>query len=491
MMSQIQHNLRFESDHKFSFLEGVSENQARHRCIMTAMPEPFYDDPDANDEGLADGTMLLDEEFTITGRLSHGGFGITYLAKDNHLSRPVVIKECFPEAFVSRHKNASVKVRSHGHEDQYRSIVKMFMREARSIAKLRHPNIVGVHRVFEDNHTAYMALDLIDGHDLQEIIEDENRDLTPHQVKDILFKILDAIELVHAHDLLHRDISPDNILLDKWGNPVLIDFGAAREEASKKTRTISTVMVVKDGYSPQEFYFAGSKQNASSDLYALAATFYHLISGQAPVNSQVRVSEIAMKNPDPYMPLLGSFPDHDDLFLSAIDKAMEVSPVDRIQSAREWVEMIDPNNSHVENYVRPVVNEGLGITLTSLVSETNAELMTIPPTELKQTPFEQLQSEQKVEVADWVKEFNAETAAGGDAAADDDVVSTMSTRFAAPAPAAQAAAAPHMSPEDAALFGETPKKKRSPKLLLAVVGLLGAMYAVLTNPAAIMGLLGG
>ena len=471
-------------------IEGAPDLRRDDRCLMTAMPDPIYDDSAANDEGLADNTTLLNAEFTITGRLSHGGFGITYLAKDNSLSRSVVIKECFPEAFVSRRNNSSVMVRSHGHEDQYRSIVKMFMREARSIAKLRHPNIVGVHRVFEDNHTAYMALDLIDGHDLQEIMEDPDRDLTPTQIKDILFKILDAIELVHAHDLLHRDISPDNILLDKWGNPVLIDFGAAREEASKKTRTISTVMVVKDGYSPQEFYFAGSKQNASSDLYALAATFYHLISGEAPTNSQARVSEIAMKNPDPCMPLTGSFPEFDDLFLAAIDKAMAISPADRIQSAREWVEMIDPTNSHVENYVRPVVNEGLGMTLTSLVSETNAELLTIPPTALKMTPLEELQANTQMDVADWVKEFNEETVESDDTGSLADIgVSQMKTRFRQPEHVATQTSA--MNADDAELFGEPEKKRFNPKLLLAIVGLLGGMYAVLTNPTMIMGLIGG
>jgi serine/threonine protein kinase len=456
---------------------------------MTAMPEPFYDDPNANDEGLPDGTMLLNEEFQITGRLSHGGFGITYLAKDNSLSRTVVIKECFPEAFCSRRNNTSVMVRSSSHEDQYRSIVKMFMREARSIAKMRHPNIVGVHRVFEDNHTAYMALDLIDGHDLQEIIEDEDRDLTPTQVKDILFKILDAIELVHAHDLLHRDISPDNILLDKWGNPVLIDFGAAREEASKKTRTISTVMVVKDGYSPQEFYFAGSQQNASSDLYALAATFYHLISGEAPAHSQSRVSEIAMKNPDPCVPLAGSFPEYDDAFLEAIDMAMRISPQDRIQSAREWVQMIDPNNTHVENYVRPVVNEGLGMTLTSLVSETNQELLTIPPTPLKMTPLETLQANTDKDVADWVKEFNEETAEKTRVArTEDGVASKMSSRFRSPDKIPLEV--PKSSAEDAELFGEEPKKKFSLKPTIAVVVLLAGCYAVLTNPAPVLAFLG-
>jgi len=456
---------------------------------MTAMPEPFYDDPEANDEGLADGTILLDGEFQITGRLSHGGFGITYLAKDLSLSRTVVIKECFPEAFCSRRNNSSVMVRSSTHEEQYRSIVQMFIREARSIAKMRHPNIVGVHRVFEDNHTAYIALDLIDGHDLQEIIEDEDRDLTPTQIKDILFKILDAIELVHAHDLLHRDISPDNILLDKWGNPVLIDFGAAREEASKKTRTISTVMVVKDGYSPQEFYFAGSKQNASSDLYALAATFYHLISGQAPPNSQSRVSEIAMKNPDPCVPLAGCFPEYDDVFLEAIDMAMRISPQDRIQSAREWVQMIDPSNTHVENYVRPVVNKGLGMTLTSLVKDTNEGLLTIPPSPLKMTPLETLQANTNMDVADWVKEFNEETLASSDSSESKGSISEkMASRFGSPD--SIPLEVPRSKAEDAELFGEPPKKKFNFKLVLAVLGVLGALFAALNNPSIVMSLLG-
>lgn len=466
---------------------------------MTAMPDPI-DDLTPDDDGLPDGMSLMDGEFTITGRISHGGFGITYLAYDNSLNRTVVIKECYPEAFCNRRDNSSVVVRSSAHEDQYKSIVQMFMREARSIAKMRHPNIVGVHRVFEDNHTAYMALDLIDGDDLKEIMEDEDRTLTPTQIKDMLFKILDAIELVHAHDLLHRDISPDNILLDKWGNPVLIDFGAAREEASKKSHMISTVMIVKDGYSPQEFYFAGSKQNASSDLYALAATFYHLISGQAPVNSQARVAEIAVNNPDPCQPLCGSFPDYDDLFLAAIDKAMRISPKDRLQSAREWVDMIDPHKTHVDDYVRPVVNESLGMTLTSLVSETNKELLTIPPTPLKKTPLELLQENTSEDVADWVKEFNEETRNGtGDGAIELDDAPKFSGRFGRPKtipPFKPMSLDPTMVPQPMPEYhdpeAEAPRKKAglNLKLVMAVLVVLGGCFAALNNAETVVQMAG-
>jgi serine/threonine protein kinase len=462
---------------------------------MSATPEPIDDDMTPADAGLPDGVSIMDGEFTITGRISHGGFGITYLAKDNSLNRTVVIKECFPEAFCNRRNNCSVVVRSVAYEDQYKSIVQMFMLEARSIAKMRHPNIVGVHRVFEDNHTAYMALDLIEGHDLKEIIEDKDRNLTPTQIKDILFKILDAIELVHAHDLLHRDISPDNILLDKWGNPVLIDFGAAREEASKKTRAVSTLMVVKDGYSPQEFYFAGSNQNESSDLYALAATFYHVISGQAPPNSQTRVSEIAMNNPDPCVPLIGSFPGYDDVFLNAIDRAMRIAPRDRFQSVREWVDMIDPHNTHVDDYVRPVVNESLGMTLTSLVSQTNKDLLTIPPTPLKKTPLELLQENTSSDVADWVKEFNDETRnKQGDGSIELDDGPTFKGRFLRQKtipPFKPMSLDPTMVPQPMPGFEDQESRGRKKsglnlKLVAAVLLRVAGCFAVLNNAEAVV-----
>lgn len=357
-------------------------------------------------EALSEGTLLLGDQFTILKRLGNGGFGITYLANDNYLDRNVVIKECFPEVFCRR-AGSTVQVRSKSNFEKYRSIVDMFTREARSIAKLRHPNIIGVHRVFEDNETAYIALDLIDGQDLLQIIQEERRKFSPQHIKKILIKLLDAVQMVHEQDLLHRDISPDNILLDKWGSPVLIDFGAAREEASRETRALSAVLVVKDGYSPQEFYFAGGKQTASSDLYALAATFYHLISGSAPPNSQVRMADVAAGNPDPCEPLEGRFDGYDSTFLRAIDKAMSVLPKDRLQSAKEWRERIDSANRAPEAYVLPPIDQTLEKTLTRLVSETNDQLMKLPEPASQEKPAPN--RETRLKVPDWIREFNEET----------------------------------------------------------------------------------
>lgn len=357
-------------------------------------------------DALPNGTVLLEDQFTIRRRLGNGGFGITYLAHDNYLERGVVIKECYPDVFCRR-DGKNVYVRSEGHYEKYRSIVEMFMREARAIAKMRHPNVVGVHRIFEDNDTAYMVLDLIDGRDLLDIIKDPEQQLKPNHVHDILIKLLDAVDLVHRQDLLHRDISPDNILLDKWGSPVLIDFGAAREEASRETRELSAVLVVKDGYSPQEFYFAGGKQSPSSDLYALGASFYHLISGKPPPNSQTRMAEFAGNNPDPCVPLSGRFDEYDPAFLKAIDKAMSILPKDRLQSAREWSNLIDRDQV---KRIQPLVltqNENLGSVLTRLVSETNEYVLNSQPRD--NTPAPRAVERPKKNVPDWVREFNEET----------------------------------------------------------------------------------
>ena len=258
------------------------------------------------------GTKLMNGQYTITRFLNNGGFGITYLAKDS-LDRDVVIKECFPNAFCRRSQTL-VAARSRAHQGELRAVVKLFVQEARNLSKLIHPNIVGVHQVFEDNGTAYMAIDYIKGRDLLQLIEDDNVTLHPEHIVQMARKMISAVGFVHDHSVLHRDISPDNILLTDTGEPILIDFGAAREQASKKSRALTALRVVKDGYSPQEFYIAGSEQGPWSDLYALAATFYHLISRETPVNGQLRLSALAQGKPDPYVPLAGRVAGYPDGF---------------------------------------------------------------------------------------------------------------------------------------------------------------------------------
>ncbi|MFQ1701040.1 serine/threonine protein kinase [Loktanella agnita] len=314
------------------------------------------DDKDGFVDELKPGTKLMHGQYTIESFLNAGGFGITYLAKDS-LDRKIVIKECFPGAFCRRSRYV-VQARSRAHQNELKSIVRLFVQEARSLAKLDHPNIVGVHQVFEDNDTAYMALDFVEGRDLLDTIEDPNHGLVPAQIRTILKEVLSAVGFIHDQGILHRDISPDNILINQDFHPVLIDFGAAREEATKQSRVLSALRVVKDGYSPQEFYIAGSEQSPSSDLYALGATFFHLIDGDVPPNSQARLAAIASGDKDPYNPLAGRFPEYDDNFLAAIDKSLAVLPKDRLQSARAWLDAMDGNAGNVTalNVVNPAAD---------------------------------------------------------------------------------------------------------------------------------------
>ena len=301
--------------------------------------EPDQGDKEVFADDLKPGSQLLHGQYTILGFLNSGGFGITYLAKDS-LDRTVVIKECFPNT-LCRRSSTIVRARSRKHSGDFRSFVQSFMDEARSLARLVHPNIVGVHQVFEDNDTAYMAIDFINGKDLQDILESTDQAFTPAEIVVLLKKMLSAVDFIHQSGLLHRDISPDNILIDQTGNPVLIDFGAASEHVIHATRILTGRRVVKDGYSPQEFYLTGAEQGPSSDLYALGATFYHIITGKVPPGSQMRLARVAEGATDPYMPLAGRFSGYPPGFLEAIDKATQVMPKHRIQSANDWLDLIE------------------------------------------------------------------------------------------------------------------------------------------------------
>ena len=388
------------------------------------------------------GSKLSGGQFVVTGHLGAGGFGMTYRAEDLVLGREIVLKECYPEDFCAR-KGTTVLPRTKSYVKPFRAIVDMFMREARSLAQLRHPNIVGVHRAFEENGTAYMVLDLIDGQDLLSLMKTDDTPRSPGRVRDILIQLLDAIEKVHEIDLLHRDISPDNIIIESNGTPVLIDFGAARAEASRRTRAISSLLVVKDGYSPQELYVAGSDQTPSSDLYALAATFYHLISGAPPPHSQTRLIEIAGQKPDPCAPLAGNIQGYDPEFLAALDTALKVHPADRIQTAARWRTLIqDAPTSNDQAPLPRATSKDLDLrlerSLTRLIEETNDQVR-----KSQSLPVQKTAPKPKIEPPSkpaWIADFNKETSKL-------DVVVKVAEDSPPPAPLQEAVPLPDSKPQ--------------------------------------------
>lgn len=321
---------------------------AKHQ--PTAEEKPLEDQPEANpledqpsdneaaldSDELPPGTQLSNGTYTIVRHLKSGGFGITYLAHDT-LERPIVIKECFPNS-VSQRVSRAVRQRSRSGVSGLADLIGRFVSEAHSLARINHPNVVKVHQVFKENDTAYMAMDFVNGQDLVETMADPATRLNPDEIRTTLLKLLDAVDTIHSVGLLHRDISPDNILMGAGRNPVIIDFGAAREQERTKDNVATKLNVVKDGYSPHELYLSGTNDLGPwSDLYALAATFYHAISGEAPPNSQTRLASMASNTPDPCVPLAGRITGYDPAVLKTIDRAMSVLPKNRLQSAKDWI----------------------------------------------------------------------------------------------------------------------------------------------------------
>ncbi|MEO0905590.1 MAG: serine/threonine protein kinase, partial [Pseudomonadota bacterium] len=179
--------------------------------------------------------------------------------------------------------------------------------------------------------------------------------------------------------------------------------------ASQKNGAVSKMLVVKDGYSPHEFYVRGGIQGPASDLYALAATMYHLISGKAPPVSQTRVSDLADNKADPYVPLTGNYPQYEPAFLEAIDKAMSIPPKDRIQSAEEWLGLITQETKKPKQ-VAFAENKNLTKTISELIEETNKH---VTPAIRKEQPTAAPKTAPSPRVErfrpDWLEEFNRET----------------------------------------------------------------------------------
>ena len=282
-----------------------------------------------SDNCLAIGTRLAD--FEITGIVGEGGFGIVYLAFDHSLRRTVAIKEYMPGALAGRGRDQSVIVRAGRHQETFDTGLKSFINEARLLARFDHPALVKVYRFWEENKTGYMAMRYYEGETLKAVVKDQPELVNEAWLKAMLKPMLEALETLYRIQILHRDISPDNIMIQKNGDAVLLDFGAARQIIGDMAHALTVIL--KPGYAPVEQYAddTSMSQGPWTDIYALSAVVYFAIVKKPPPTSVGRMIK------DPIESLVdGAHSGYSTEFLAAIDKGLAVRPENRPQSIAEF-----------------------------------------------------------------------------------------------------------------------------------------------------------
>jgi serine/threonine protein kinase len=269
--------------------------------------------------------FLLKGRYIINRVIGQGGFGITYEAHDNTLDAKVCVKELYISGSSVRTGNMSVL--SQGlNELAFDDFKKRFNDEAVQIAKFNHKNIVKVSDVFEHNNTVYMIMEYLEGQTLKAYIED-NGPLSTLDASLFMKQIFDAVEKVHSLGFLHRDIKPDNIIITPDNRAVLIDFGSAR--AYSEDKTINQTAIVSPGYAPMEQYNPSAKKGAYTDIYALGATFYFMLTGKKPLTATERNGN-NLQMPHQLNPNVST------QISSAIMLAMSMEPKDRFQSIEDF-----------------------------------------------------------------------------------------------------------------------------------------------------------
>lgn len=267
------------------------------------------------------------DEFELLEVIGEGGFGIVYRAYDHSLQREVAIKEYMPSMLARRVGDDSVHVRSDRLTATFQAGLRSFINEARTLAQFSHPALVRVHRFWEANSTAYMAIQLYRGRTLRRLAEEEPKKISEAWLLSMLGPLLGALETLHRSQCFHRDIAPDNIFIQQDDLPVLLDFGAARKSIADLVDEVA--VMVKSGYSPIEQYADDNTllQGAWTDLYALGAVLYRAVTGHPPPSAVVRSVQ------DAYVPLssLGRS-DLSPAFCAAVDHTLAVHSKDRTQT---------------------------------------------------------------------------------------------------------------------------------------------------------------
>lgn len=278
------------------------------------------------------GSLLNNNSYRIEKVLGYGGFGITYLATDLSLDKLVAIKEFFPQTYCRREEATSyVTLGTASNSELVEKFKEKFLKEARTIARLNHPNIIKINTAFEQNDTAYYVMEYIEGKSLSDMVKTAGPIGRPLAIE-YINKIGNALTYLHKHRMNHLDVKPANIMVRQSDNqPILIDFGLAKQYDFGGQQTSTTPVGVSHGYAPMEQSRPGGVAEFSpqTDLYSLAATLYYILSGIVPPEAH-DLNETALTFPS-------SIPQE---LQPAIVKAMSPARVRRHESIAQFLQQL-------------------------------------------------------------------------------------------------------------------------------------------------------
>lgn len=289
----------------------------------TPPKEPYYLKPGE----------ILNHRYIVGTVVDNGGFGIIYRAWDAQMEQMVAIKEYFPSGVVNRipgEKN--VIVYAGKNTEVFERGVERYLEEARNMAEFSNLAIVALYDYFEENNTAYIVMEYLDGISLKEYMKKQGGKLSYEETTNIALAVLGALGEIHSHHIIHRDISPDNIFLCSNKRIKVIDFGAARFSNGEEEEKFSTI--IKPGYAPAEQYRTKSRQGPFTDFYALGACMYQATTGIKPEESLARAMHDELLPPSNYSPDLPTYWDE------IIMKAMAMDEEERFQTAEEFREAL-------------------------------------------------------------------------------------------------------------------------------------------------------
>ena len=243
----------------------------------------------------------LNGRYRVCRSLGQGGFGITYLAEDELLGQKIVIKEYFPAAFARRAEDGSIRIMEETDRAAFTEGRNRFLREARILTSLLDvPGVVKAWNYFQENQTAYLVMEYVQGISLRSWLEQNGEVPSFDEALEMLRPVVLALANIHKKGLLHRDITPDNLMVGANGTVKLLDFGSARSYLREKDSEMTQTVLLKSGYAPPEQYDGKSVQGPWTDIYALSATLYEMITGCMPEDALQRQIRDELLEPSIY-----------------------------------------------------------------------------------------------------------------------------------------------------------------------------------------------